>query len=57
MALVTALGPGSGCFAGVQHHTSAFDHLTRMLGVSHSNPRMSPQEARRFACAREVSFV
>lgn len=51
-AVVTAFGAGAERFAGVQKNVDAFRHLTALLGVSHTNPSMSPESARRYLAAR-----
>lgn len=43
--LLTACGPGAGRFAGLLQNTDAYDRLTELLGIRHTNPRLSPAEA------------
>jgi alkaline phosphatase len=43
-----AIGPGSDRFATLMHHTEVFAILTSLLGVRHTNPRMTAETARRF---------
>lgn len=51
-AVVTAFGAGAERFAGVQKNTETFRHLTALLGVSHTNPSMTPEAAQRYLAAR-----
>ncbi|HVL39017.1 MAG TPA: alkaline phosphatase [Fimbriimonadaceae bacterium] len=43
--LVTAVGPGKEAFAGLRHSNTYFDTLLSFKGLSHSNPKMTFEEA------------
>lgn len=51
LVTILALGPGRHAFAGLQRNTRAFEHLSRFMGVSHRNPEMSREAARKFVAA------
>lgn len=42
-----AFGPGSGRFATLMHHTDVYGVLASLMGVEHTNPSISPEEAKR----------
>ncbi|MFQ3610953.1 MAG: alkaline phosphatase [Fimbriimonadales bacterium] len=45
---ITALGPGREEFHGLIRNTDAFHKMLKLMGLSHKNPSMTPQEARRY---------
>jgi len=51
LTLVTALGPGAERFAGLRQNAEAFEPLTALLDIHHQNPRMSTEQAQRYAAA------
>lgn len=48
MVITTSFGSGAERCAGVMHLTDAYAILTEVLGVTHRNPSMSPEEAQRY---------
>jgi len=52
--LVTALGPGSERFQGLNRNTSFFTYLTELMDVHFRNPSMEPAAAERFKHAAAV---
>ena len=45
---ITALGPGREAFHGLIRNTDAFYKMLALFGLSHKNPSMTPEEARKF---------
>ncbi len=50
-APILAVGPAKSRFAGILANTVAFEHMIELMGVRHVNPRMTPEESRKFASA------
>jgi alkaline phosphatase len=50
-ALSLAFGPGAARFGGLRANTDAFEIMTEFMGIEHRNPRMSADEAKKFAAA------
>jgi hypothetical protein len=48
-ALSLALGPGAPRFAGLRSNTDAFEIIAEFFGIEHRNPRMTAEEAMKFA--------
>lgn len=48
-AILSAIGPGAGHFAGLHRNTEAFTMLTDLLNCPMKNPSMTPEDARKFA--------
>jgi alkaline phosphatase len=46
---ILAFGPGSDEFKGLLKNTDAYERMTRMWGIAHHNPSMTPDEAAKFA--------
>jgi alkaline phosphatase len=46
--VTTAVGPGAQEFSGLIRNTDVFGKLTRMMGVTHKNPAMDPEAAKKF---------
>jgi alkaline phosphatase len=45
---ITALGAGREAFHGLIRNTDAFYKMLKLFGLSHKNPSMTPEEARKF---------
>jgi alkaline phosphatase len=45
---ITALGPGREEFHGLVRNTDAFYKMLKLFGLSHKNPSMTPEEARKY---------
>lgn len=52
--MVTAVGPGSALVHGITENIRFFDLMTGVFGVSHTNPTMSHDEARRLISAKAL---
>jgi len=52
-ATLSAIGVGASNFAGFGRNIDAFSHITRMLGIDHVNPSLTPAEAWRFVDASQ----
>ncbi|TWT44198.1 Alkaline phosphatase 4 precursor [Phycisphaerae bacterium RAS1] len=46
-----AIGPGQAALAGLLRNTQAFEVMSRFMGISHRNPEMTREAARKFAAA------
>jgi alkaline phosphatase len=57
LAISTALGPGREMFAGLRHHADAFGCLTKLAGISHTNPHLTPEEARKYRALSDPSAL
>ncbi len=53
-ALSLALGPGAQRFSGLHANTDAFEIMAGFLGIDHRNPRMSADDAKKFAAMPSV---
>lgn len=53
--LVTAVGPGSEFFLGLNPNVSYFNHMLALKGLSHKNPTMSFEDALKAREARKAS--
>ncbi len=45
---ITAIGPGREEFHGLVRNTDAFYKMLKLFGLSHKNPSMTPEEARKY---------
>lgn len=54
LVFLTAIGPGSALCSGLTLNTSLFDIMLRSKGLSHANPTMSFEEARRHRAKTET---
>lgn len=50
-ALSLAFGPGAQRFSGLRLNTDAFEIMAEFMGIEHRNPRMTPEDAMKFALA------
>jgi len=48
LVISTAFGPGQKAFAGLLRNTDAFARMTRLAGVSFTNPHLTAKQAARF---------
>lgn len=56
LALLTAFGPSAESFRGIFPCTYAYERLTGLLGITHRNPKMTLDQARRFASSAPASL-